>query len=109
MAANLWETPAAKLPRQAMGSQNAGDRLAALKHWRGGRQGNRPVDEPLYYPWRPLRKGICKTGCYRFSAPLAIHTSKRAGQRKEIQQDEVYLPEMWAECLGEAQRVLNLR
>jgi hypothetical protein len=60
-------------------------------------------------PWLPLREGICKTGCYRFSAPLAIHTSKRAGQRKEIQQDEVYLPEMWTECLGEAGRVLNLR
>src|SRR6266446_10574601 len=50
-----------------------------------------PQRRSLYYPWRPLREGICKTGCYRFSAPLAIHTSKRAGQRKEIQQDEVYL------------------
>src|SRR4029077_12659869 len=49
MAANLWEIPAAKLPRQAMGGQNAGDRFAALKHWRGGRQGNQPVDEPLHY------------------------------------------------------------
>ena len=31
------------------------------------------------------------------------------GMGIEIQQDEVYLSGVWAQCLGEAQRVLNLR
>ena len=88
---------------------NAGDRIATLRHWRAGREGNRAEGEPLCYPRRPLRECVCKTGCYRFSTPLAICTGNRASQREEIEQDKVHLSKVEAERMGKARRTLDMR
>ena len=108
MAATSWAVCCCALTQfSAPMLPNTRDRLAANQHRRTGRQGNRAVSDPLHSPWRSLCQGICKSGFFRISAPLAIPPGGR--QREEIKQEQVHLSGVRTKRLGEAESPLDLR
>jgi hypothetical protein len=92
-----------------MGGEDEGDRLAADHDRRTRRQGNRPERYALHRSRRPLRQGIREAEGPRLSASLAIGPGRTTGQGEEGQQDEVQLPGVRTERMGEAGRPAHLR
>jgi len=91
-----------------MGREDEGDRLAAERHRPSWRQGNRPERQPLPHPRRRIRQGIREASSERLAASLAIGTGRATGEGEESQQNEIHLPGLWTERMGEAGRAFRL-
>src|SRR5881398_518561 len=111
--AHVWQQTHGKPPRKSYHDRQWASKMReiGLQPTSTGEPGGKETGQskPFHYPWWPLREGICKTGCYRFSAPLASRSSERGSPREEIKQDEVYLSRLRTERMGKAGRPLDLR
>ena len=73
------------------------------------RQGNRPERHPLPHPRRSVYASLHEAGRDRLSIELAVCSLRgRRAQEEGGQQDEIYLPHLWRERLGQAGRATDL-
>lgn len=92
-----------------MGREDEGHRLAADHDRRTRRQGNRPERDALHHPRRPLCDRLRKAQGPRLPASLAIGTGRERGEGEDGQQDEIHMPGVRTERMGQAGRSVNLR
>jgi len=113
VVASILSSPAARVVRAVkrsgeMGREDEGDRLAAERHRPCWRQGKRPERQPFHHPRRRIRQDIREASSERLADSLAIGTGWTTGEGKESQQNEIHLPGMWTERMGEAGRSFGL-
>lgn len=82
---------------------------AANHDGRTGRQGNRPERYPLHHARRRLRDRLREAQGPWLPASLAIGPRRARGEGEEGQQDEIHMPGVRPERMGQAGHAANLR
>lgn len=91
-----------------MGHEDEGDRFAAERHGQvGGKETGQSASHYII-PGGAYAKAYAKLQSERLAASLAIGTGRATGEGEESQQNEIHLPGLWTERMGEAGRAFSL-
>ena len=111
--AHVWQHSHGTPPRRSYHDQQWAAKMKeiGLRPSDTGQVGDKETGQSVshyHHPRRRIHQGIREASSERLAASLAIGTGRATGAGEESQQNEIHLPGLWTERMGEAGRAFRL-